>query len=303
MGQLDDMLGRYRRGELSWDAFYRHANQRIHSMLNRPFRIKRIEHDEIASEFYPRFVRLSREYEAQGASFEAYLFTALRYFIRSRGRSQQRASQQREILFACTDPDELYAAEAVPPLEKDRAPVPILNVGSRGRDALRRQLIMSLCKNMPLLSDAELSRYAERLDLPEQWIRCVQAYVHDTMRQVSAERTRFREQRDRHFMAIRTLEHAGEDKLVFPSRSRVPVEQRLRFHKRRWRYYAERLARQNAHLSNRQIATLLGIPKGSVDSGLNSLGQRLARLSGRGLPSSHDHAPSGLKQSAQTLGV
>lgn len=306
MGQIDRLLERYRAGELNWDCFYRQAYPRILHMLRNPLRVPATERREVAADFYPRFVRLTRDYCKRGSNFDAYLYTALRFFLRTRGRRLQQKGQQEEVLIGCTDPDELCVHEPCPDIQSEPTDQVhhLLNVGSRGRDALRRQLIMCLCKNLPLLSDEEAERYACRLDLPPSWLCAVRTYIHAHMRKTSAERTRFREHRDRHFMAVRMLEEQIRVRPDAPPAS--PVERRkalsrIAFHRRRWRYYAERISRQNIHLSNREVALLLGLPKGSVDSGLNSLGIRLARLSALQLPSGNDYPAPGYQQPAQAV--
>jgi hypothetical protein len=76
---------------------------------------------------------------------------------------------------------------------------------------------------------------------------------------------------------------------IFPERSRADGFDHVEFHRRRWCYYRRRLKRQTVHFTNREVATILGVPKGSVDSALSNLSRRLAQRGLREIGSRHGH--------------
>ncbi len=306
MTPLTKSLVDYRAREISWDEFYRVAGAHMQRMLGRVLRVPPADRDDLIGEFYPRFVRLSRDYVYHGAPFDAYLFTSLRYAVRSR-RRDARERMTRDSVFAGTTAgmDEVVAETPVADGEADDkdvcAPSPRIAIlaTSRQRDTVRRQLFLCLCKNLPVLTDAERSYYARLFDIPSSWLDGLDRCVHDRWDRVSRRRTAYREHRDRHFAAM-LMNQAVTDQVPGDwARAQAETD---RFHRRRWAYYRRRLSHQSIHLTNREVAVLLGIPKGSVDSALANLSHRLAACTRGTVGSLHDDASPRLQQQSQADG-
>ncbi len=291
MTELTRMLWDYRQDNLSWDAFYRRALVQMEVVLTRSLKIDRESQTDIIGEFYPRFLRICHDYNDSGSSFDAYLFTSLRYFVRTWQRKQARRTRTENTL-GCHDPDELSVSEEppaikLPPCSDDG--LAILS-NNRQRDTVRRQLLICLCKNLPLLDHDEIHYYAALFGLPVNWIHSFESYLHERRVRISQARTEYREYRDRHYAAM--MHHQ-----FFPGNRRGDGYDPVEFHRRRWRYYRRRLERQTVHLTNREVALILGIPKGSVDSALSNLSRRLAQRGRTRIGSPHAHKDtSGIKQ-------
>ncbi|MEX2445225.1 MAG: hypothetical protein WD492_16620 [Alkalispirochaeta sp.] len=281
MTELTHALSEYHSGNLTWEAFYRQALRHMDAVLTRPLGINAEGRQEIVAEFYPRFVKLCSDYVDCGSSFDAYLFTSLRFFVRTWQREQTRRRRTENAL-GCHDSDELSVSED--PADGEISPsahngLAILS-NNRQRDTVRRQLLICLCKNLPLLDQDEISYYAALFGLPIGWIRGFESYLHERRERISQARTGYREHRDRHYAAM--LHHQ-----IFPGTTRHDGYDPVEFHRRRWKYYRKRLQRQTVHLTNREVATILGIPKGSVDSALSNLSRRLEQRARAQIGSEH----------------
>lgn len=283
MTDLTTALTEHREGRLSWEDFYQQALTKMNALLVRPLGIDTEGREEIVGEFYPRFVKICSDYTDCGSSFEAYLFTSLRFFVRSWQRERTRQLRTENAL-GCYDSDELSVSEdpieSVIPLAP-RSGLALLS-NSRQRDTVRRQLLICLCKNLPLLDHDEIHYYAVLFGLPVEWIRGFDSYLHERHARISRARTNYREHRDRHYAAM--LHHQ-----IFSEKSRSEGCDPVEFHRRRWNYYRRRLRRQTVHLTNREVASILGIPKGSVDSALSNLSRRLAQRGRAQIISPHVH--------------
>jgi RNA polymerase sigma factor (sigma-70 family) len=297
MKELSEALVRLRRGELSWEKFYRLVYAHLTMLLVRRFQFESDTARELLADFYPKLVRICRDYQDSGSTFEAYLYTCVRYYV-SEWTRQRRNRRRREVLIGCCDETPLAVAEEV---ETDLDPgthciesgLAIL-ANSRQRDTVRRQLLICLCKNIPLLTSAEIERYAALFGLPLGWLISVEASLLERRDRVGRTRTRYREQRDRHYASMLD---AGNRLRLRGGSAEVVSE----FHRRRWNYYRDRLQHQTVHLSNREVADILGISKGSVDSALSNLSKRLAVLAAGTVPSGHGTPAPRVKQSAQAL--
>jgi RNA polymerase sigma factor (sigma-70 family) len=297
MKELSRALLRYRENEISWEEFYRLVHTHLTTLLVRRFQFPPDAARELLADFYPKLVRVCRDYENSGSTFEAYLYTCIRYYI-SEWTRRRRTARGREILIGCCDETPLAVAEE-PEIDSDvgthcmESGLAIL-ANSRQRDTIRRQLLICLCKNIPLLSASEIERYAALFGLPLGWLRSVEASLLARRDRVGQTRTKYREQRDRHYASM--LDAANRERLRSGSREAV-----AEFHRRRWNYYRERLQHQTVHLSNREVAVLLGISKGSVDSALSNLAKRLAAVTAGTVPSRNGTSAPRVEQRTQAF--
>ena len=297
MEPLTAELARFRCCDINWNTFYRRAEIHMMRMMIRMVPRDRDARREIIADFYPRFQRICAEYQERGASLDAYVYTSLRFFTKSWLR--HRASRtQFEIGMPEEETDLLAVAEEpLQDLEGGVDPGLALLSNSRQRDAVRRQLFICLCKNLPVLDNNEVLAFSTRYGIPLRWLEGVDTYLGPRWERVTRARQEYREHRDRHYAAM-LHSQAG---ISLPNSSIAQDRQRAyRFHRRRWNYYRHRLRRQALHLSNREVAAILGIPKGSVDSAMNNLSRRLAGLRELSVQSCHDLDPAGFKQQSQT---
>lgn len=279
---LTTAVRRFRAGHMTWDEFVARSIPAIHATLTRVFRCDQDVRCEVVSEFYPRLRRVVDDYRDGGAPFEAYLSRSVTNCYRSMYRRTRRRNDC-EVLF-CDDHDyaeEIAAPEKTSSLRAEPRPrhgVTMLRTETRTRDAVRRQMLYVLCQNVPLMDDAECERYAAMFDLPVAYVGALQSYVQQTNVERSRRRTTYRERRDRHYAAMLRCERDREQARDEWQRDRL--EEQARHHREQWNYYRHRLSRQTVTLTHRDVARLLGVSKGSIDSSMAYLQARLARITG-----------------------
>lgn len=283
MISLDNAYARYKDGLIDWHTFASICYTYIIEFLGRVLRMPQKERFEIAAEFYPRFCNLVDRYEEQGSSFETYVKVSVRFYCRScvERRNNQESqellvSDIEEIPYGDDDTTGAIQFEDTPIIDIALRDAAVLT-NTRTKDTVRRQLLISFCKNFPVLSDAEVHRIAHVLKIPQPLIDGLTAYVHDRRSRYQERRCTYRRKRDYHFYHMQSLQLKTAHHL--PTKKREQLIQRAAYHRDRWIFYRERLSRQNIRLSNRDVSELLGVPKGSVDSAMVNLGRRLEGFS------------------------
>ncbi|WP_018527272.1 hypothetical protein [Alkalispirochaeta alkalica] len=267
----------YLAGKISWDRFVAEALKFMRKALSRRNRLGGEEVEDIIANFYPRLMPMTTGYQDQGSSFEAYLATTLYHSSREYVR---RRIEHRKNLIYLSDEGDLWLAREELVGEPDitfhygtHEPdlLPLQETGTA--ESLNRQFLFLFCKNVPLLSCQDCETFAAILDLPLSWITAIREYCQRHRTDRVQRRTILRERRDRHYSAMMRYQrdlHEADPAI------RGRLKDRSDHHRRLWLLYIQRLKRQNLHLSNREVALLLGIPKGTVDSSLHTLGKRLA---------------------------
>ncbi len=281
MSSINQVYLAFRRGETDWDSLITQCCIYIGEISVRMFRVAMEERDDTIAEFFPKLCALTANYQECGSSFEAYLTVSLRFFCRSRHR-RRRECALREVLTDDVD-SPLFLVEdreSVTIVHSDFScpggQRPLLTI-TRRTDTLRKQLLISFCKNLPILDDEQVASYTRLLQLPPGLVTSLETYVSDRREHFLQRRNRYTEQRDRHYAEMHRCQHLAAATLsVDEKRS---LTERSEYHRRRWLHYHERLKRQNIHLSNREVGLLLGIPKGSVDSAMANLNRRLEAIS------------------------
>lgn len=276
MSSLSIAFRQFRQNSLSWSDFFAIACSHVDRILVKKFRFTTDTRMEVIADFYPKFTRICRDYTECGASFEAYLYTSLYFFCKSWCRRQS-DRWDREFLVS-DDYDDFFtmSEDPVERIDEYRDDAAAILANSRRRDTVRRQLLICLCKNIPMLSHDEALRYAAAYDIPPSMVYHVEAYAHRKRERASRDRAYYQELRDRHYAAM--LRYETEGRRSSTQHTRETADRMYAFHRRRWEHYRHRLAHQALHLSNREVGMLLGIPKGSIDSAIAGLARRLASL-------------------------
>ena len=255
-------------------------------------------HDEDdCGEFYlycqPRLQEAVDRFQDQGRPFEAYLQSVLSWQLSSYYRSKGR----REAAWRLASSPALWDAEAAAqasgaqadgaqadgaqtaaeqgaPERRMPAAAPAAPRSAAGLDdcSTRRRVLFAVLKNCHRLRDTQLPAWAglcDRADLP--------ALIGQARQASAGAQRRWRRLRERSNFAF------AKARMVEGQLRAEPEEERRRLLERRLRRAREMAANARAEAravrlgpSNRQIAQLLGIPKGTVDTGLFWLKRRYA---------------------------
>lgn len=299
---LNSAVREYQEGLTSWETLVEQMIPFMDRVLRRQQRRRLMEDQrwDIITGMYPRLQRLVDCYEDQGSTFEAYMGTCVRHAYRAYLRTEARRQDR------CTFLDARMEDSRHPGLMVEEVPDPVggtyqpdfryLCGEGTTPERLRRQLLISFCRNIPILSVADCQRYANILALPQTWVEAVAMYAQHHRTDRTKRRTWMRERRNHHIsrmMSCLASLNREEDR-----EARRQLADQYTTHRRYWLRQIEQLRRQTYHLTSREVAILLGIPKGSVDSSLYQLTRTLASCKSKGYPRRHD-STSRFKQPAQ----
>lgn len=222
---------------------------------------------------------------AEGAP--AYVDTCMRYLA----KSVQRTRRRRETLELVLESSELPrdAEISVPGsdlprrslLTSGKDPISVSLLGERlgfitaiapscfmaRMDASQKRLLYLILKCAWEVNDEILLKSSRRIGVPECWLEQSVLRARSSLDEILLRRERIRHSLNLTWVRIRLTEEKLE-------RARLGLEQRTGLERKlareRDRYHAllRKLERNPPLVTNRAIAGLLGIPKGTVDSGL-----------------------------------
>ncbi|SIP96448.1 RNA polymerase sigma factor, sigma-70 family [Alkalispirochaeta americana] len=278
MKSLDQYYRGYQSQTISWDRFVAEALKFMRRVLGKRHRLDTEEMEEIIADFYPRLVKMAETYQDQGASFEGYLATTL--YHSSREYMRKKIDHRNCHVYLS---ESSGSVSSIPELvsEMDQTihygthrPEIIRLQGAGTEEALKKQLLYLFCKNVPLLSLQDCQSFSHIFDLPLSWMTAIGEYCRHHRADRAQRRTIFQERRDKHYSAMLHFERELQEEFYPPIREKL--KRRSNHHRKLWLLYIQRLKKQNIHLSNKEVALLLGVPKGTVDSSLHNLSKRLA---------------------------
>ena len=236
--------------------------------------------DDDCGEFYlycrPRLQEWIDRFQDQGRPFEAYLKSVLTWQLRSyyRAKGRREAAWRLATTPPFWDPDAAALTSGAPGARAHRAPAaspaPQAVEAAAGNPAIRRRVLFALLKNCLRMHDTHVPAWADlcaRADLPALIGRARQA-SRDSQRRWST----LRERSNHAFAKARMIE--GQILAEADADRRRTLQQRLQRARRTAASAREELRAVRLGPSNRQIAQLLGIPKGTVDTGLFWLKRR-----------------------------
>jgi hypothetical protein len=256
---------------------------------------------DVLSRFYRRIPGLVERFTYSGTPFEFYLARSLRYFsISLAGDERAEAERQRffkerefwsyaadSSFFFTTNPDSRGSAGfnnqvgSRPPAGSDdtRKAVEPASTASPNRFsvAMKRRLLILGLKNCNDLTDRLISKLSLATGRPKDEIL---EYRDALARMLDRRLERYeflKERRNSVYYRIRVLETLLHDETG--REKRKELGERLERERRLMGEYQVKLSQCRIHPTHTEIAKVLGIPKGSVDSGMYFLRKRFESLS------------------------
>ena len=274
---LNDLYEQYSQGTIDKKQFEGMLFRTILADLKyfNLYRWKKDDCLEFLSWFYPRLSRAIDSYNKNGATFESYISTLLRWSAREyRTRHAIRKTAETAVWVARYP--EMYTHENEPgysddedPDSEDKNPGNVNNVQISGPEQAKnpRQLLMLILKCYCYISDDMLERIAPRVGMEK-----------DELKQLIE---KIRNQRIQHDEAIRLMKERIHSQyyrcIVYENRLRTEskntimyMQLKTKLHKARIRLNAmrKRLAKFRMEATNQQVAEAIGTSKGTVDSSM-----------------------------------
>lgn len=278
--RLHDLVISYKAGHVDLDSVFERIASEIYG---NPSRFG-FDGDDDAAEALCRFRRRIRSlpdrYQDLGAPFEAFLVTSLRFLARTM-RRERRREREREYVCEVSEGWKLEAktSEYAEPPGAVVGPLPA-PPPSPGRNsptslelaAFRTRLIFLYLKCAWDADDEKTRRIAEATEVPEDWLA---AALAQALRSLEAERCRYERlsgKRDKSWSRVCLLEARLATEIEGEKRDRIAAS--LAREKRHLESVRREIRSFRPTVPNSVVARILGVPKGTVDSGLYYLKRR-----------------------------
>jgi len=278
--RLHDLVMAYKAGKIDGESVFERIATEVYAS---PSRFGFDGEDDAADalcRFRRRIRSLPDRYQDMGAPFEAFLVTSLRFLARTMRRERKREREREYVCEVC----EGWKAEAMTADFGDSheaLPGPLPEPPpSSGRNeptslelaAFRTRLVFLYLKCAWEADDEKTRRIAVATGVPEDWLA---AALAQALRALEAERCRHERlsrRRDRAWSRVCLLENRLRAEVEEEKRSRLQdsLARERRCLESAWR----ELRAFRPTVPNSIVARILGIPKGTVDSGLYYLKRR-----------------------------
>jgi hypothetical protein len=271
---IDELFERYTRRELSKKEFEGRIFQFVLQNYQR-FHLFDWNEDKCAEYLcwlYPRLSRAIDNYKNTGASFDAYI-SAMIYWSAREYRTRE--TDHRITEYACwkAKAEEIAVSSPEPEYPERRAPLPPV--------PNPRQVLVLLLKTYFYLSEDFLSRAAPALGIDKEKLRCMVEELRSLRlrrdEEIQGLRERIHSQYYRCIAFEKRMESVSEDSAYY-----IKMREKLNRARIRLGTMKVRLAKIRMEATNRQIAKVLGVPKGTVDSNLHALKRKFAEGTGGG---------------------
>ncbi|MDR0710127.1 MAG: hypothetical protein LBF77_08685 [Spirochaetaceae bacterium] len=217
---------------------------------------------------YPRFSRAIDNYRYEGASFTAYMSTLVRLSAREfRLLEREHRLIERTYWNAAAEdmfvrnPEPDYLSESVPKIPFRSVPNP-------------RQALILLLKSYCFVSDDFIARAAPAIGIKKEKLMRL---VEDLRNARFEQDLEIRSLRDRiygQYFRCKTFEHRRNASAEGTPRYYV-MQKRLERAEKRLKGMKKALKAIKSGASNRQVARILGVPKGTIDSNIHAVKYRL----------------------------
>ncbi|MDR3168040.1 MAG: hypothetical protein LBT93_08850 [Treponema sp.] len=273
ISNLDELFNQYSRGTLSKKEleglifrFILENYQRFHL-----FDWNKDKCTDYLCWLYPRLSRAIGTYKNTGASFDAYIGALVHWSARE---YRTREMDHYITEYACwkAKAEEMEVCSPEPEYLETCVPIP--------RVTNPRQVLVLLLKTYFYVSEDFLSRAAPALGMGEKKLRQLVEKIR-TLRLRRDEEIRGLQERIhcQYYRCIafeKRLESLSEGSVRY-----IKMQERVARAKTRLTTMKARLGAMRAEATNRQIAEVLGVPKGTIDSNLYAIKQKFAENTGK----------------------
>jgi DNA-directed RNA polymerase specialized sigma24 family protein len=239
--------------------------------------------EDACGEFYvfvhPRLIRLLDRFRDQGKPFESYLWAVLSWQLRNFARDRNREERRWKVSLrvepgAAVGIDDHGCEEDEPEAEALQASAAIARCVVSAAD--RRNFLFLALKCSRLINAENAPALARVAGITTAALMTLIAALRDVREARENRHEMFRCRRNKAYAAIRLLETelAGE---VEPA-NRQSLEDALGRMRRRMSAAMQRMSRVGLAPTNLEISRALGVPKGTVDSGLYWLKRKLGSV-------------------------
>lgn len=244
--------------------------------------------NNLISEFYPSIEGIINRYDSRKSSFETYLFTLFRIFQKENHRRGRKRDQINRILRSgAVDYQTATLPSALLVAEDPSIPV-IPQVLSRSDEAIRRRILCTVCRNAANLTSREIKLYTRILNLPDGWLLGVSIWTKTILADHFERLEKLREKRDLYYSRYIQCEDALLE--YHDEEEKIRLRHRMEINAARLKRVREKIRKVKIHLSHAQLSSLLGIPKGSIDSCFSVIRRGLARSRIFEIRSSHENS-------------
>ena len=266
---LSDLYGMYINRDLSRKEFegmiFRYLLENFERF--RLFNGNRDTWNDFISSLYPRIARAVDLYRDLGSSFDAYIASLL-YGAAREYRCRESDRSMTEYVCWQARAEEMAVSESEPEYIETRKRVSLPD------DISPKQILFLLLKSYFFVSDEFVKRVAQTIHINV-----------DLVQEIIDELRRRRADKEAEILALRERLHCQHYRCIAYQKRMMSTLRGTDYHERmkdryeraRKRFYKmrKRLGGMRMSASNRMIADVLGIPRGTVDSSLSAIKNRL----------------------------
>lgn len=214
--------------------------------------------------FHSRIEGLIRNFTFQGLPFESLLNKTLKWHSRSflSGRKDEQ-----KLVAAELQEEEIKIRELLQPSSDERENE-LITVNLKNRTS-RKRLLYLVLMDAPDLKDCEIDRFCEITGYDPQWVLEKRDLLRYRLHERGTRLKNLREKRNSAYMKMRYREFKLREETDREKRETLEFQiARLRKRIEETRYEISRVPARPTHT---EIAEILDIPKGTVDSGIHYL--------------------------------
>ncbi len=277
---LTAMLISYRNGALPKKEIAEAISLFVYKFPLKAYRWKEDDCSDFFSYFYPKINKIIDTFKITDVPFEAYLIKTLKLQIKTFAAKKTAEDISRKILknkeFWSYDNNQAYCAESDMESYKQDSQSTYFFIkkifsdkkikNSSRNKTLKKRTLLLVIKNMHNIKETEIPAIAEILDCSSEWLYEAFFKINQKVEKKIKRKSLLEERRNRHFCKLYQLHELLSNSEL--------QEEKDRYYSAiiKIKLYIDKITKKIDMImpepSHKEIAEIMNIPKGSVDSGL-----------------------------------
>ena len=287
---LKKMLISYRNGSLSKRKIVEAISLFVYKFPFKKYRWKEDDCSDFFSYFYPKIGKIIDSFKITEVPFEAYLIKTLKLQIKTFALKKTTDEINRKILknkefwsygSYCAESDANFYKndpESTCSFIKKMFSDDKVKYGNRNK-TLKKRILLLVLKNINYIKETEISAIAEILDRDKEWLQEAFSKIRQKIEKRIKRKTLFEERRNRHFCKLYQFQELFCNAEISEEKEKYFLEIiKIKSYINSLTAIINAIPVEPAH---KDIAEVMNIPKGSVDSGIFYFRLYLRRVSGK----------------------
>lgn len=282
---LTKMFFSWKNGNITKEKFTEAISMYVYKYPLMAYRWNQDDCSDFFSYFYPKISRMIESFQFRNIPFEIYLSKTLKFQMRTFVKNKLRTDLTREVFknkefwsyinienYSYSIENEIKWTAADSPENYSAIPKVLEEIIKQGADSIgrdttmKKRILMLILQNVETINENEVEVISNLIECEKEWLHNTLEKLREKLYRRAEVKENLEQRRNKLFCTLYKLHQHCFATIVAEEKKNLAVK--IENIKERIEKLTKKITKMRGRPTHKEIAVMLQIPKGSVDSGL-----------------------------------